>query len=867
MGKPNLVTVGRTLNDLRRAVQKLASLRLNADSSPTFGSLTLENLTASRLTYSDADKLLSSVADLTAWIAGTANQVIVTDDSDGSITLSTPQDIHTGATPTFEDMVLTGLSGSIISTSNVETSIEELDAALTITNEPTGFPNRTDSDISWLDPGTARTFRIAPSGSTFDVWQKGVKSIISGNDDIQISDASGTHVIYYNAGSLAEAVNPSHATFDDIIVNKVLVAIVYWNTNAGSDDAYILADERHGAVMSGKTHEYLHDLIGANYRTGLTASGYTLNTKSDAALKFDVTDGEFYDEDLEVEITDGVAANQYEQVLTGDAEIPVLFRDDVDGSWTEQAASTLPYKNNGDNTNLNYNNDDGDDTWSQVAATNNRYIIYTLVATNDWLYPMKMIQGNAEYITKNAAMDGAADEIVAWGDLPSPEFVILYRFILQTGVFAGVKNAQIVEVIDLRASQLSGTSATSQDHGALTGLSDDDHIQYILHSLADAANDFLVASGADTYVKKTLAETGAILEGDIEHDNLQSIPASEHVDHGLILDSNLKVWLRDRASGGNPIDEVGTETWTAEGDAAQVDMGVIGKAWTFDGTGDYLDVASPSGMPTGTTARTICFWMKTTTNRVEIMFSYGENAAGKLWEMHVRPDIDNHLMVFVVGGNIQGTAVLNDGIWHHVAAVLPSGATDVNEIILYVDGEIDVISSSGVETLQTTQVDFHIGKPIFPANNNFTGEMDDVRTYDRELSATEIKEIYQLGTLDAMTELDVAYFKSLVSSRHLHAKNLNVIEGEITTCTINDLTTVNGVVTDLQVTGNNDLTVAETFLKRYELDFTGSDPDDDGRLQENELALIYDTNAAVLYLVANDEDQGYVGVAFDNAWP
>ena len=94
---------------------------------------------------------------------------------------------------------------------------------------------------------------------------------------------------------------PSHATFDDIIVNKVLVAIVYWNTNAGSDDAYILADERHGAVMSGKTHEYLHDLIGANYRTGLTASGYTLNTKSDAALKFDVTDGEFYDEDLEVE--------------------------------------------------------------------------------------------------------------------------------------------------------------------------------------------------------------------------------------------------------------------------------------------------------------------------------------------------------------------------------------------------------------------------------------------------------------------------------------------------------------------------------------------------------------------------------------
>jgi len=39
-----------------------------------------------------------------------------------------------------------------------------------------------------------------------------------------------------------------------------------------------------------------------------------------------------------------------------------------------------------------------------------------------------------------------------------------------------------------------------------TGLSDDDHAQYIKHSLAKAANDFLVASGADTFIKEMLAE-------------------------------------------------------------------------------------------------------------------------------------------------------------------------------------------------------------------------------------------------------------------------------------------------------------------------------------------------------------------------
>jgi len=74
----------------------------------------------------------------------------------------------------------------------------------------------------------------------------------------------------------------------------------------------------------------------------------------------------------------------------------------------------------------------------------------------------------------------------------------------------------------------------SIDHGSIAGLGDDDHSQYILHSLADAANDFLVASADNTIVKKTLAETGAILEGDIEHDNLQSITANDHIDHSTV---------------------------------------------------------------------------------------------------------------------------------------------------------------------------------------------------------------------------------------------------------------------------------------------------------------------------------------------
>ncbi|MFA5378501.1 MAG: hypothetical protein WC455_22295 [Dehalococcoidia bacterium] len=52
------------------------------------------------------------------------------------------------------------------------------------------------------------------------------------------------------------------------------------------------------------------------------------------------------------------------------------------------------------------------------------------------------------------------------------------------------------------------------DHGGLLGLGDDDHTIYIRHALSTAENDFLVGGvggTANTFVKKTLAETRTIL--------------------------------------------------------------------------------------------------------------------------------------------------------------------------------------------------------------------------------------------------------------------------------------------------------------------------------------------------------------------
>jgi hypothetical protein len=96
-----------SLMRFNRDVQKYLSSLAKSDQAIILSDLTLTSTTASRLLATDASKQLVST-DLNSWVAGTTNQITVTDDTDGTITLSAPQDIHTGATPEFYGLTSTG---------------------------------------------------------------------------------------------------------------------------------------------------------------------------------------------------------------------------------------------------------------------------------------------------------------------------------------------------------------------------------------------------------------------------------------------------------------------------------------------------------------------------------------------------------------------------------------------------------------------------------------------------------------------------------------------------------------------------------------------------------------------------------------
>ena len=91
------------------------SKELGYTATPSWVSIALTGLTASRLVATDSGKVFESIADLTAWIIqSSANQVVVVDNGDGTVTLSTPQNIHVDATPEFAGLTIKDSGDNII---------------------------------------------------------------------------------------------------------------------------------------------------------------------------------------------------------------------------------------------------------------------------------------------------------------------------------------------------------------------------------------------------------------------------------------------------------------------------------------------------------------------------------------------------------------------------------------------------------------------------------------------------------------------------------------------------------------------------------------------------------------------------------
>ncbi len=162
-----------------------------------------------------------------------------------------------------------------------------------------------------------------------------------------------------------------------------------------------------------------------------------------------------------------------------------------------------------------------------------------------------------------------------------------------------------------------------------------------------------------------------------------------------------------------------------------------GTCLDFDGTDDFVYATGYKGI-TGTSSRTVEAWIKTNTmppgDHISII-SWGVYSDGSMWDISI--DLSGWIGVGIYNGRIEGSTNLVDDTWHHIAVVLNNdGTPNVNEILLYVDGSLETISSSIPKSVNTGNgFDVTIGHGYF---NEFQGQIDEVRIWNNARTQEEI---------------------------------------------------------------------------------------------------------------------------------
>jgi hypothetical protein len=350
-----------------------------------------------------------------------------------------------------------------------------------ITNEPTGFEDRNHSELLFDDNSGNPIFTIQPKSpyTSFDFYVKGVKYTKSSAQTVNITSHpsfpyAGNNYFYFDQNGDLQVTG----TFSSNIIKQyAFIAIVYWNPETNSHTYF--AEERHGLTMDGETHSYLHTVFGARFLSGLALQNFTTGTGGlDVDAQFNVDEGSIRDEDILHEILP-------------QTEIPILYRQGANGYWRKKAADSFPviYSDGvvftGANGRLPYNQYSGG-IWSLTQVNNNKYVLVHFFATNDKENPVVGIQGPAEHDSMSAARTAANAEITSLSGLPFAEFVPIGTVVFRTSnTFSNTPKADVVPIngadyVDFRGTQLYTPAGEATTHGLLSGLGNDDHIQYLL---------------------------------------------------------------------------------------------------------------------------------------------------------------------------------------------------------------------------------------------------------------------------------------------------------------------------------------------------------------------------------------------------
>jgi len=212
----------------------------------------------------------------------------------------------------------------------------------------------------------------------------------------------------------------------------------------------------------------------------------------------------------------------------------------------------------------------------------------------------------------------------------------------------------------------------------------------------------------------------------------------------LILPPNntglIGYWPMNEGQGETLYDKSGNgNTGIASGTPAWVD-GKFGRALYFDGNNDSVDLGNLNYISTGIAGEySVSLWIKF--DAIGQTFFFGDETDGNQGVM-MQTDASGYLQTYLSGYYISNFQVTT-GRWYHIVQTQAGS----NNIKLYVDGAyIYTYQTTHIETGFNTHLGCFYLASSFSCMRFLTGAIDDVRVYNRALSAQEISRMYQAGS-------------------------------------------------------------------------------------------------------------------------
>lgn len=196
-------------------------------------------------------------------------------------------------------------------------------------------------------------------------------------------------------------------------------------------------------------------------------------------------------------------------------------------------------------------------------------------------------------------------------------------------------------------------------------------------------------------------------------------------------------------------DSVGSNDGTISG--ATFSLAGTKKEVNFDGSNDYIQIPHDASNSFGTGDFAISMWINPD------VVSPGVNYSGMLWSKHY-----TNLELFIyqgqvssyfggAGHNCNGNTPIVVGQWQHL--VLTRNGSDVR---LYIDGvdNSSTYGDPGSQNVSSTSNDIFLGYRNGLSSTFYNGAMDDVRQWNRGLSASEASSLHSAGREDGISLTD-----------------------------------------------------------------------------------------------------------------